>query len=231
MSTDWAEFHRTDCIREKPKNPLNLHSDKLTKGAETPFLTYNTFMNTILRERDINGHLLQLVQGDITTENVDAIVNAANSALQHGGGVAGIISRRGGPTIQRESNAWVRQRGLVKHAEPAVTGAGDLPCRYVIHTVGPIWGEGQEDAKLADAVRGALTVASNLDLSTLSLPAISTGIFGYPKERAAPLIFTTIEAFFGTHPASSLKQVRLILFDQPTLDVFLSAWDFVISSR
>jgi O-acetyl-ADP-ribose deacetylase len=187
-------------------------------------------MNTVVRERDLGGHLLQIVQGDITTEDVDAIVNAANSTLQHGGGVAGIISRRGGPTIQRESNAWVRKNGLISHAEPAVTGAGDLPCRYVIHAVGPIWGEGDEDRKLADAVRGALTAASRLELSTLSLPAISTGIFGYPKERAAPLIFAAIEAFFAAQPDSPLRQVRLVLFDQPTLEAFLSAWDPVISS-
>jgi O-acetyl-ADP-ribose deacetylase (regulator of RNase III) len=182
-------------------------------------------MNTVLREKDCSGRLLQLVQGDITAEAVDAIVNAANAALQHGGGVAGVIARRGGPSIQRESDEWVRKHGLVSHDQPAVTGAGSLPCRYVIHAVGPIWGQGDEDRKLADAVRGALTVASALELASLSLPAISTGIFGYPKERAAPLMFSVIEAFFAARPDSSLRQVRLVLFDQPTLDVFLSAWD------
>jgi len=188
-------------------------------------------MNTVVRERDLGGHLLQLVQGDITAEDVDAIVNAANAALQHGGGVAGIILRRGGPSIQRESNAWVRQHGLVSHAEPAVTGAGDLPCRYIIHAVGPIWGERNADRKLADAVRGSLAAASKLELSTLSLPAISTGIFGFPKERAAPLIFSTIEVFFAAQPDSPLRQVRLVLFDQPTLEAFLSVWDSVISNE
>jgi len=188
-------------------------------------------MNTVLRERDLGGHLLQLVQGDITAETVDAIVNAANAALQHGGGVAGVIARRGGPSIQRESNEWLKKHGPVQHAEPAVTGAGELPCCYVIHAVGPMGGELDADRKLADAVRGALTVASALELATLSLPAISTGIFGYPKERAAPLMFTTIAAFFAARPDSSLKQVRLVLFDQPTLAVFLSAWDSVISNE
>ena len=182
-------------------------------------------MNSILRERDLSGHLFQLVQGDITTENVDAIVNAANAALQHGGGVAWVISKRGGESIQRESNAWVRNHGPVSHSEPAVTGAGNLPCRTIIHAVGPVWGEGDEDTKLADAVRGALAVATRLELSSLSLPAISTGIFGFPKERAAQVIISVIDAFFASQLDSPLKQVRLVLFDQPTLDVFLSVWD------
>ncbi|PKN92407.1 MAG: macrodomain protein [Chloroflexi bacterium HGW-Chloroflexi-6] len=182
-------------------------------------------MNTVLRERDFSGHLLQLVQGDITTETVGAIVNAANSHLRHGGGVARAISKRGGESIQRESDAWVKENGPVTCSEPAVTGAGNLPCRYVLHAVGPVWGEGNEDAKLADAVRGALSVAARLGLSSLSLPAISTGIFGFPKERAALIIFSTIEAFFASQADSPLKQVRLVLFDQPTLDVFLTAWE------
>ncbi|MDX9992169.1 MAG: macro domain-containing protein [Anaerolineales bacterium] len=187
-------------------------------------------MNTVLRERNFSGHLLQLVQGDISAERVDAIVNAANSGLQHGGGVAGILSRRGGPEIQRESNQWLREHGPVSHGEPAVTGAGQLPCRYVIHAVGPIWGAGNENAKLTDAVRGALIAASNLELASLSLPAISTGIFGFPKELAAQIIFSTIEAFFASQADSPLKQVRLVLFDQATLDVFLAKWDEVFSN-
>lgn len=184
-------------------------------------------MNTILRERDFSGHLFQLVQGDITTETVDAIVNAANSSLRHGGGVARAISERGGESIQRESDAWVKKNGPVSYNEPAVTGAGNLPCQIVIHAVGPVWGEGDEEAKLADAVLGVLALATRRGLSSLSLPAISTGIFGFPKELAARIIFSTIEAFFTSQADSPLKQVRLVLFDQPTLDVFLTAWDSV----
>ncbi len=182
-------------------------------------------MNTILRERDFSGHLFQLVQGDITTEKVDAIVNAANSSLQHGGGVARAISERGGESIQRESDAWVKKNGPVSYNEPAVTGAGNLPCQIVFHAVGPVWGEGDEEAKLADAVLGVLAAASRLALSSLSLPAISTGIFGFPKELAAQIIFSTIEAFFTSQADSPLKRVRLVLFDQPTLDIFLAAWE------
>lgn len=182
-------------------------------------------MNTTLRERAFSGHLFSIVQGDITIETVDAIVNAANAALQHGGGVARTISKRGGKSIQQESNAWVTKHGLVKRTTPAVTGAGDLPCRHIIHVVGPIWMEGDEDAKLAQAVRGALTVADSLELSTLSLPAISTGIFGFPKERAARVIFTAIEEYFSLQTDSGLKQIRMVLYDEPTLKAFLSVWD------
>jgi O-acetyl-ADP-ribose deacetylase (regulator of RNase III) len=171
------------------------------------------------------GKEIIILQGDITQEGVDAIVNAANSRLQHGGGVAGIIVRRGGSTIQQESNNWVRKHGPVSHAAPAYTTGGRLPCRYVIHAVGPIWGEGDEDAKLFAAVIGSLKLADTLKLNSLSLPAISTGIFGFPKERAAKIIFESIKTYLLDHPESNLKQVRLILFDHSTVDKFLRVWD------
>jgi O-acetyl-ADP-ribose deacetylase (regulator of RNase III) len=183
-------------------------------------------MAPILREsRFPSKQTLQLVQGDLTTEAVDAIVNAANSHLQHGGGVAGIIVRRGGYEIQAESDAWVREHGPVSPTEPAYTGAGRLPCRYVIHAVGPIWGEGNEDNKLAAAVTGSLTLADRLGLSSIAFPAISTGIFGFPKERAAGVIFSAIKGYFTQQPSSGLQIVRLTLFDQPTIDAFLKVWD------
>lgn len=90
------------------------------------------------------GQRLEIAQGDITAEDVEAIVNAANAMLQHGGGVAGVISRKGGPQIQEESNAWVREHGPVTHANPAYTRAGRLPFRFIIHAVGPVWGEGKK---------------------------------------------------------------------------------------
>ena len=201
-------------------------------------------MNTILRQSTLpGGETLQLIQGDLTTEQVDAIVNAANAHLQHGGGVAGMISRRGGPQVQAESDAWVRQHGPVSHAEPAYTSAGQLPCRYVIHAVGPVWGEGDEDNKLAAAVNGSLKLADRLGLKSIALPAISTGIFGFPRLRAARVILAAVWDYFsqqgrsfdfaqdtprsaGQHkPTDSLVQVRLTLFDQPTVDAFLEAWD------
>lgn len=183
-------------------------------------------MTLILREtRFPSKQTLQLVQGDLTTETVDAIVNAANSRLQHGGGVAGMIVRRGGYEIQAESDSWVREHGPVSHAEPAYTGGGHLPCRYIIHAVGPVWGEGNEDNKLASAVTGSLRLADRLGLNSIAFPAISTGIFGFPKERAAGVIFSAIEGFFAQQPSSGLQIVRLILFDQPTVDAFTKTWD------
>jgi len=182
-------------------------------------------MNTILREfRQPTGGCIQIVQGDLTEENVDAIVNAANAYLQHGGGVAGAILRRGGAVIQAESNAWVQQHGPVTHAQPAYTHAGLLPCRYVIHAVGPVWGEGDEDRKLAKAVSGSLALAEQLEIKSISLPAISTGIFGFPKERAARIILTTVRDFLASQARSHLELVRLTLYDQPTLDAFLNVW-------
>jgi O-acetyl-ADP-ribose deacetylase len=168
-----------------------------------------------------SGQQLEIVQGDITGEAVDAIVNAANSHLQHGAGVAGAIVRRGGYQIQQESLEWVRQHGTVSHAEPAYTNAGKLPCRYVIHAVGPVWGEGDEDAKLVTTIRGSLQLAERLKLASIAFPAISTGIFGFPKERAARIFLETLQEYFAANPASGLKLVRLTLYDRPSLATFL----------
>jgi O-acetyl-ADP-ribose deacetylase (regulator of RNase III) len=179
-------------------------------------------MNQILREKSYpNERKFQIIQGDITEEKVDAIVNAANERLTHGGGVAGVISRKGGSTIQQESDRWVQEHGPVSHAEPAYTSGGNLPCQYVIHAVGPVWGSGEEDMKLAAAVKGTLETANSLGLRTISLPAISTGIFGFPKARAARLIFETIDTYLGQEHQSSIELVRLVLFDQATADIFL----------
>ena len=182
-------------------------------------------MNIIRTENTLpSGQILQLVQGNITIETTDAIVNAANERLQHSGGVAWAIVRRGGEIIQRESDEWVRTHGTVTHAEPAWTSGGNLPCHYVIHAVGPVWGAGEEDAKLTAAVTGSMKAAERLSLSSLAMPALSTGIFGFPKQRAAGVIFSAIQNHFSENPASSLKQVRLVLNDQATADVFLKIW-------
>ena len=155
-----------------------------------------------------NDHVLAICQGDITAENVDAIVNAANSRLAHGGGVAAAISRRGGSAIQSESNAWVREHGPVPHDQPAYTSGGDMPCKYVIHAVGPVWGAGDEPQKLAAAIRGSLAVADQLKLASIAFPAISTGIFGFPKDLAASIFMETIPDYFHNQPASGLKNRR-----------------------
>jgi O-acetyl-ADP-ribose deacetylase len=180
-------------------------------------------MNTVLVEKRLpSNQTLQLVQGDITGEEVDAIVNAANEHLQHGGGVAWAISKKGGPAIQKESEQWIREHGPVTHSHPAWTSGGHLPAKYVIHAVGPVWGDGDEDQKLRQAVTGSLRVADELKCSSLAMPAISTGIFGFPKDRAAEIIFSAIEEYWGNN-SSSLKMVKLVLFDRPTVDVFLKS--------
>jgi O-acetyl-ADP-ribose deacetylase (regulator of RNase III) len=158
---------------------------------------------------------------------LDAIVNAANSQLAHGGGVAGAIVRKGGWVIQEESNAWVKKHGPVTHAEPAFTGPGRLGCRYVIHAVGPVWGDGNEDQKLADAVQGSLRLAERLGLNSIALPAISTGIFGFPKDRAAQVIFDAVRDYFSENSHSKVNLVRLTIIDEPTLNTFqevFKAW-------
>jgi len=181
-------------------------------------------MTTVLLEKRLpSSQTIQIVQGDITMEQVDAIVNAANERLQHGGGVAWAISKKGGAAIQKESDEWIRRHGPVTHSHPAWTSGGQLPAKYVIHTVGPVWGDSDEDKKLSDAVTGSLRVADELQCSSLAMPAISTGIFGFPKDRAAEIIFSAIEDYFAKN-TSNVKLVKLVLFDQPTVDVFMSSW-------
>ncbi|PWB77118.1 MAG: macrodomain protein, partial [Anaerolineales bacterium] len=141
--------------------------------------------------------------------------------LQHGGGAAWAISKKGGPAIQKESDDWIRKHGLVSHSHPAWTSGGLLPAKYVIHAVGPVWGSGDDDNKLADAVTGSLRVADELKCTTVAMPAISTGIFGFPKERAAGIIISAVEKYFKDN-ASDLMLVKLVLFDQSTVDAFLN---------
>jgi O-acetyl-ADP-ribose deacetylase (regulator of RNase III) len=182
-------------------------------------------MNTLLIERTLPaGQTLQIVQGDITIEKVDALVNAANDHLLHGGGVAAAIVKKGGHIIQQESYDWIETKGVVSHSHPAWTSAGLLPAKYVIHAVGPVWGDGEEDAKLAAAVTGTLRVADELNLTSIAMPAISTGIFGFPRDRAAGIIFKSINTYFGAKGDSPVKLVRIVLFDDATVNVFLDIW-------
>jgi len=183
-------------------------------------------MNHVLVEKILStGQSLQIIQGDITIEEVDAIVNAANEHLAHGGGVAWAISKRGGPTVQKESDAWIRKHGPVAHSHPAWTQGGLLPAKYIIHAVGPVWeDDGDGDSKLAAAVTGSMRVADELKCESISMPAISTGIFGFPKDRAAGIIFKSIHTYFGAKDTSSIKLVRIILFDDASVRVFLETW-------
>ena len=160
-------------------------------------------------------------RGDITEEDTDAIVNAANSALLHGGGVAGAIVRKGGSIIQQESDAI----GGVPVGGAVSTGAGRLKTRRVIHAVGPMMGEGDEDSKLRNATRSSLEVADREGLRSVAFPAISTGIFGYPMERCAPLMLNTVKEYCAG--ATSLSEVRFCLFDEAALETFRRAADAI----
>jgi putative ATPase len=172
------------------------------------------------------GQRLQVVRGDITQEPVDAIVNAANGRLAHGGGVAGAIVRRGGQEIQDESRAWVREHGPVPTGGAAITGAGDLQARYVIHAVGPVWRDGHEEPEqLRSAVWSALALADEHDLASISLPAISSGIFGFPKPLAARVIWDAVEAYFDEYPDSGIEVVRFCNIDAETAELFLEEGD------
>ncbi|PWH13701.1 MAG: Appr-1-p processing protein [Ardenticatenia bacterium] len=177
----------------------------------------------LFEQRVGEDRVIRIVQGDLTEEQVDAIVNAANEHLQHGGGVAGAIVRKGGQVIQEESDRWVREHGSVRTGTAAITGAGALPCRYVIHTVGPVWhGGGQgEEALLASAVRSALDMAVRHQLSSVSLPAISSGIFGFPKARCAEIILQEVYDHLSSRPDSTLREINLCNIDSETSQILL----------
>jgi len=169
------------------------------------------------------GHTtLEMVQGDLTEMDVDAIVNAANEQLAHGGGVAGAISRRGGPAIQQESNEWVRRHGRVPTGGAAITTGGGLRARHVIHAVGPVYDDTPRSAeRLASAVRAALQMADDHGLGSVALPAISTGIFGYPMEEAARVMIGAAVAYLES--GTALERVVFCLYGQSAFDAFCQA--------
>jgi O-acetyl-ADP-ribose deacetylase (regulator of RNase III) len=170
----------------------------------------------IIGEHRIGDRILRLVRGDITERNVDAIVNAANSYLQHGGGVAGAIVRKGGRIIQEESD----RIGFTAVGTAVITTAGRLPAKFVIHAVGPRMGEGDEDNKVKSAVLSSLQLASRKHLASISLPAISSGIFGFPKDRCANILIETAVDFLKTHGGSSLRTVEFCIYDDLTVGYF-----------
>jgi len=167
----------------------------------------------------INHTILDLVEGDITTLDTDAIVNAANERLAHGGGVAGAIARRGGPAIRQESDAWVRHHGPVPTGSAAITSGGNLKARYVIHAVGPVYDGTPSSANLlASAVHSALQLADEHNLRSIALPAISAGIFGYPIEEAAKVILQTAMSYLQGE--TGLERVVFCLYGQSAYRVF-----------
>lgn len=180
----------------------------------------------IISEKTINGKTLRLIQGDITERDVDAIVNAANSYLQHSGGVAAAIVRKGGQVIQEESN----RIGFVPVGNVAITTAGKLPAKFVIHAVGPKMGEGDEDNKLKNAVLNSLRLASDKGLKSISMPAISSGIFGFPKDRCAKILVRESLNYAKENPQSSLQLIEFCVYDDITANYFKEEFDKIIST-
>ena len=167
-------------------------------------------------ETKINRTLLTVVQGDITTQEVDAIVNAANSSLMGGGGVDGAIRRAGGPAISEECNEIRSRQGDCPTGQAVITTGGSLPAKHVIHTVGPVWrgGKSDEPETLASCYRESLSLALNYHIETIAFPSISTGIFGYPTEKASVTALNTIKSFLEGH--EGVVEVRFVLFDDDT---------------
>ncbi len=164
-------------------------------------------------EKIVKGKKIRLIQGDLTELQVGAIVNAANAQLVLGGGVAGAIRSKGGPTIQQECD----RIGGTTVGGAVITGAGNLRCDYVIHAVGPRHGEGNEDEKLRLATLNSLERATENNLRSIAFPAISTGIFGYPPEEAARIAVATVRA---ESAARGDPDVTFACFDQRMLDIY-----------
>jgi O-acetyl-ADP-ribose deacetylase (regulator of RNase III) len=167
-------------------------------------------------ETMIGNSIIRLTSADLTERDVDAIVNAANSRLQHGGGVAGAIVRKGGRIIQEESDAI----GFVPVGGAAVTSGGKLRARHIIHAVGPRMGEGDEDRKLKSAIASVLKLAAEKGFASIAVPAISAGIFGFPRDRCAKILVGETAAFLRDNPASTLKLVEFCIVDAEAFELF-----------
>jgi O-acetyl-ADP-ribose deacetylase len=156
--------------------------------------------------------IIRLIKGDIIDQNVDVIVNPANSYLKHGGGVAGAIVRKGGKIIQRESD----KIGFVPVGSSVITTSGELPCQAVIHTVGPKMGEGNEDFKLSKSIHSSLSLASDNSYNSISIPAISSGIFGFPKDKCANILLDESIKFLQNNN-TTLETIEFCIIDDETL--------------
>ena len=170
----------------------------------------------------IDGKNIHIKQGDITAETTDAIVNPANSQLLHGGGAARAIAVKGGPVIEEQSRRLIERIGEVPTGKAVMTDAGRLPCKFVIHTVGPVWGEGDEPEKLRRAVWNVLTLAELYNLRSVSMPAISSGVFGFPKPLCAEILLATAAEFLK-QPAVKLSEVVMCNHDRQTTEIFMAA--------
>jgi O-acetyl-ADP-ribose deacetylase (regulator of RNase III) len=165
---------------------------------------------------------IEIVQGDITKQKTDAIVNAANSSLMRGGGVDGAIHRAGGPAIAEECKKIIVGQGPCPTGEAVITSGGLLPARFVIHTVGPVWygGKRNEPEKLANCYKNSLRLAVENNLTTIAFPNISTGVYGYPKKEAARIAVQAVTEFLKSN--SSIAKVYFVCFDKENFQLYQS---------
>ena len=166
--------------------------------------------------------VLRAELGDITTYPVDAIVNAANSSLLGGGGVDGAIHRAGGPVVLEECRAIVERIGSLAAGDAVVTPAGAMPARWVIHTVGPIWGHREpteDDGTLASAYIQSLALADAHQCVTVAFPNISTGAYGFPKARAATIAIAAVRAYCADNP-TGIEEIIFVCFDDENLELY-----------
>ncbi|MGQ4875905.1 MAG: macro domain-containing protein [Promethearchaeia archaeon] len=167
-----------------------------------------------MKELKVKNSVIKLVKGDITEMETDAIVNAANAQLILGGGVAGAIRRKGGPSIQEECN----KIGGTYVGGAVITGAGNLKAKHVIHAVGPKMGEGDEDEKLKNATLNSLKLMDKHGLKTIAFPAISTGIFGFPMDRCAKIMISTVKEYLQGD--TQIEEVIFCLFSDDAYEIF-----------
>src|SRR6478609_6577703 len=163
---------------------------------------------------------IQLIKGDITKLKVDAIVNAANSSLLGGGGVDGAIHRAGGPKILEECMEIREKQGGCKTGDAVITTGGNLIAKYVIHTVGPVWygGKKNEEQLLSNAYKNSLRLATEYEIKTIAFPNISTGIYGFPKQRAAEIAVNAVKDFFNL--TTLIKEVFFVCFDEENYKIY-----------
>ncbi|MCL5986739.1 MAG: O-acetyl-ADP-ribose deacetylase [Actinobacteria bacterium] len=181
-----------------------------------------------MKSVDVGSSVLTIKKGDITVEDTDAIVNAANSSLMGGGGVDGAIHRAGGPEILEQCVEIVKRQGRLPAGRAVITTGGKLKARYVIHTVGPIWhgGSNSEPEMLRSCYVNSLKLAVDNNLKAISFPSISTGAYGYPVNEASCIAIRAIVDFLNENVG--IKEARMVLFDDFTYDIYLVALSEII---